>query len=122
MEGSDPMGEAVLTTRRQADGVIVVDVRGVLDAATVDALREALVGTLHGQRPTAMIVDLTFVTFMDSMGVGALVTGFNAARETGTRFELRNPSEFVHRQLRITGLTEMFGLPSSISSPHTRTM
>jgi hypothetical protein len=23
---------------------------------------------------------------------------------------LRNPSEFVHRQLRVTGLTEMFGL------------
>jgi anti-sigma B factor antagonist len=34
------MGEAVMTTRRQADGAIVVDVRGTLDAATVDALGE----------------------------------------------------------------------------------
>jgi anti-sigma B factor antagonist len=104
------MGEAVMTTRRQADGAIVVDVRGMLDAATVDALRAALVSTLHGQRPQTMIVDLTFVTFMDSMGVGALVAGYNAARETNTRFELRNPSEFVHHQLRVTGLAEMFGL------------
>lgn len=101
-----------MTTRRQADGAIVVDVRGILDAATVDALRGALVGTLHSQRPVTMIVDLTFVTFMDSMGVGALVAGYNAARETGTRFVLRNPSDFVHHQLRITGLAEMFGLPS----------
>ena len=45
------MGEAVMTTRRQADGAIVVDVRGTLDAATVDALRGALVGTLHAERP-----------------------------------------------------------------------
>jgi anti-anti-sigma factor len=59
-----------------------------------------------------MIVDLTYVTFMDSMGVGALVAGHNAARETGTVFRLRNPSEFVHRQLRVTGLAELFGLPA----------
>ena len=110
------MGEAVMTTRRQADGAIVVDVRGSLDAATVDALRESLLGTLGRERPLTMIVDLTFVVFMDSLGIGALVTGYNAAREVGTRFVLRNPSEFVHSQLRVTGLAEMFGLPPS-SSP-----
>jgi anti-sigma B factor antagonist len=106
------MGEAVMTTRRQADGAIVVDVRGTLDAGTVDALRSALLATLHTDRPTTMIVDLTYVTFMDSMGVGALVAGHSAARETGATFVLRNPSEFVHRQLRVTGLAEMFGLPA----------
>ncbi|MGA5299011.1 STAS domain-containing protein [Nucisporomicrobium flavum] len=115
------MGEAVMTTRRQADGAIVVDVRGTLDAATVDALRQALVSTLHSDRPLTMIVDLTFVTFMDSMGVGALVAGYNAARETGTRFVLRNPSEFVHRQLRVTGLADMFGLPAASPGPQTYT-
>ncbi len=110
------MGEAVMTTRRQSDGVLVVDVRGTLDAATVDALREALLATLHTQRPATMIVDLTFVTFMDSMGIGALVTGYNAAREVGSRFVLRNPSEFVHRQLRVTGLADLFGLSSDAPS------
>jgi anti-sigma B factor antagonist len=115
------MGEAVMTTRRQADGVLVVDVRGTLDAATVDALREALLSTLQSQRPATMIVDLTFVTFMDSMGIGALVTGYNAARELGSRFVLRNPSEFVHRQLRVTGLAEMFGLSTSTDSSQTYT-
>jgi anti-anti-sigma factor len=111
------MGEAVMTTRRQADGAIVVEVRGSLDAATVDALRESLLGTLHRERPVTMIVDLMFVTFMDSLGIGALVTGYNAARETGTRFVLRNPSEFVHRQLRVTGLADMFGVDGSSSAP-----
>ncbi len=115
------MGEAVMTTRRQADGAIVVDVRGSLDAATVDALRAALLRTLHGERPVTMIVDLTYVTFMDSMGVGALVTGYNAAREVGTRFVLRNPSEFVHRQLRVTGLAELFGLSPTTASPRSYT-
>ena len=110
------MGEAVMTTRRQADGAIVIDVRGSLDAATVDALREILAGTIQRERPTILIVDLMFVTFMDSQGIGTLVTGYNAAREVGSRFVLRNPSEFVHRQLRVTGLAEMFGL-SAPDSP-----
>jgi anti-anti-sigma factor len=115
------MGEAVLTTRRQADGAIVVEVRGSLDAATVDALRTELVGTVQRERPVTLIVDLTFVVFMDSMGIGALVTGYHAAREVGTRFVLRNPSEFVHRQLRVTGLSEMFGLPPAPSGSQTFT-
>ncbi|MDT5031014.1 MAG: anti-sigma factor antagonist [Actinoplanes sp.] len=113
------MGEAVMTTRRQADGAIVVEVRGTLDAATVDALRATLLSTLHAEHPLTMIVDLTFVTFMDSLGIGALVTGHHAARETGTRFVLRNPSEFVHRQLRVTGLTAMFGLDGTSAAPPT---
>jgi anti-anti-sigma factor len=105
------MGEAVMTTRRQADGTIVIDVRGSLDAATVGALHDTLLTTLTNERPVTLVVDLTYVTFMDSQGIGTLVTGWNAARETGTRFILRNPSDFVHSQLRITGLTAMFGLP-----------
>jgi anti-anti-sigma factor len=110
------MGEAVMTTRRQADGAIVIDVRGALDAATVGALRESLLSSLHHQRPVRMVVDLTFVTFMDSMGIGTLVAGYHAAREVGTGFVLRNPSEFVHRQLRVTGLAELFGLPDTHST------
>jgi anti-anti-sigma factor len=111
-EYGEAMGVAVVTIRRQADGVLVIEVRGSLDAATVDALRTAILGTLQRERPVTLIVDLTFVVFMDSLGIGTLVSGHRAAREVGTRFLLRNPSEFVHRQLRVTGLTEMFGLPS----------
>ncbi|GAA2880291.1 hypothetical protein Acy02nite_27180 [Actinoplanes cyaneus] len=104
------MGEAVITTRRQADGATVVEVRGSLDSATVTSLREALLETLQRDRPTVLIVDLTYVTFMDSVGIGALVAGQRAARDIGCGFQLRNPSEFVHRQLRVTGLTELLGL------------
>jgi anti-sigma B factor antagonist len=113
------MGDAVMTTRQQADGATVIEVRGSLDAATVDALREALLGTLQRDRPVVLIVDLTFVVFMDSLGVGTLVSGYNMAREMGTRFVLRNPSEFVHHQLRVTGLAGMFGLPPSSSASQT---
>lgn len=105
------MGEAVMTTRRQADGATVVELRGTLDTATVGAVRAELLMVIQSERPRVLIVDLTFVTFMDSTGIGALVAAHGAARGTGARVQLRNPSEFVHRQLRVTGLAELFGLP-----------
>jgi anti-sigma B factor antagonist len=114
------MDEAAMTARRQADGATVVDARGSVDATTVDTLRLTLMGALHRDRPRLMIVDLTLVTFMDSKGIGLLVVAHQAAREQGTRFMVRNPSEFVHRQLRITGLAGLFGLPSTNAAPSWR--
>jgi anti-sigma B factor antagonist len=111
------MGGAAMTARRQADGTTVVDVRGSLDATTVEGLRAAMLEALHRDRPRLMILDLTLVTFMDSRGIGLLVGSHQSARDQGTRFVVRNPSEFVHRQLGLTGLTGMLGLPSTHGSP-----
>ncbi|MEU4694640.1 STAS domain-containing protein [Actinoplanes sp. NPDC023714] len=108
-----------MTTRRQADGALVVEIRGTLDAATVSAVRAELLTALARDRPRALLVDLTFVTFMDSMGIGALVAAHEAAREFGARVQLRNPSEFVHRQLRVTGLCDLFGLRPGPSNART---
>ncbi|GIE74821.1 hypothetical protein Aph02nite_07710 [Actinoplanes philippinensis] len=111
------MSEAAMTARRQADGATVMDVRGSLDVTTVDRLRAALLDALHRDRPRVMIVDLTLVTFMDSTGVGLLAGGHQSARDQGTRLVVRNPSDFVHRQLRITGLAALLGLPPAGVAP-----
>ena len=105
------MGEAVVRTQRMADGVVVVEVRGPLEAETVGALRSVVLDGIRAWRPPKLVIDLRNVPFMDSIGVGTLVAGSNAAREVGGVLELRSPSPFVHRLLHITGLTEFFGLP-----------
>ena len=111
------MGGAAMTARRLADGATVVDVRGSLDAFTVNGLRAAMLEALHRDRPRLMIVDLTLVTFMDSTGIGMLVGGHKSARDQGTRFVVRNPSDFVHRQLRLTGLTGLLETASTNVPP-----
>jgi anti-anti-sigma factor len=105
------MGDALVTSQRLSDGAAIIDVRGELDVTTVTAFRAMLVDTIMKERPKRVVVDMLHVTFMDSTGVGALVVGYNAAREVGAEFVVRNPSQFVHRQLHITGLTDVFGLP-----------
>jgi anti-anti-sigma factor len=105
------MGDALVTSQRLDDGAAIIDVRGELDVTTVSGFRALLVDTIRREKPRRVIVDMMHVTFMDSTGVGALVVGYNAAREEGAEFLVRNPSTFVHRQLHITGLTDIFGLP-----------
>src|SRR5262249_9694372 len=94
------------------DGAAVIDVRGELDVTTVSAFRTLLVGTITRERPPRVMVNMRRVTFMDSTGIGALVVGYNAAHEGGADFVVVNPSPFVLRQLRIPGLTDVFGLPT----------
>jgi len=54
------------------DHASVVAVGGELDLSTVPALRGALTGALD-RGITSLIVDLTDVTFVDSVGVGAIL-------------------------------------------------
>src|SRR4051794_25030882 len=107
------MGDALVTSQRLADGAAIIDVRGELDVTTVSAFRNLLVDAIRRQRPARVVVDMLRVTFMDSTGIGALVVGYNAAHEIGADFVVRNPSQFVLRQLHITGLTDVFGLPGT---------
>jgi anti-sigma B factor antagonist len=114
------MGDALVTSKRLSDGAAIIDVRGELDVTTVAAFRTLLVDTIERERPKRVVVDMLHVTFMDSTGIGALVVGYNAARELGAVFEVHNPSQFVHRQLHITGLTDVFGLPPVASAAQAR--
>jgi anti-anti-sigma factor len=96
----------LINTLRGSDGTIVVEIRGEVDVASTDRLRLVLRDAAR-IRPTAVIVDLLYVTFIDSTGIGALAAGYNAARTYGVPFEVRQARPFILTQLRQTGLYEV---------------
>jgi anti-sigma B factor antagonist len=95
----------LINTMRGSDGAVVVEIRGEIDLASTDRLRRVLRDAAR-IRPTAVIVDLLYVTFIDSTGIGALAAGYNAARAYGVPFEVRQARPFILTQLRQTGLYE----------------
>jgi anti-anti-sigma factor len=97
------MGTTLINTLRGPDGGIAVEIRGEIDMANAQRLRQVLTDT-SGQRPTQLVVDLRYVTFIDSTGIGALAAGYNAARSWGVPFTIRQPNPFIVTQLRQTGL------------------
>jgi anti-anti-sigma factor len=93
----------LITALGLADGAIVVEIRGEVDVANADRLRQVLVDASR-ELPTAVVVDLLYVTFIDSTGIGALAAGYNAARRLGVPLVIRRPSPFIVTQLRQTDL------------------
>ncbi|MEX1104770.1 MAG: STAS domain-containing protein [Ilumatobacteraceae bacterium] len=88
----------------QADDGVVIAV-GEIDMVAGPQL-EALVLPL--ERPGAVVIDLSAVTFLDSSGLRTLLKIARAAGERGDEVVLRSPSAEVDRLLELTGTREQF--------------
>ncbi|MCX7595587.1 MAG: anti-sigma factor antagonist [Fischerella sp.] len=62
--------------------------------------------------PQKIIIDFQQTTFMDSSGLGALVSNFKAAQDLGIEFILRNVTPQVMAVLNLTGLEKVFSIES----------
>lgn len=62
--------------------------------------------------PQQIIIDFQNTIFMDSSGLGALVSNFKYAQEQGIRFALRNITPQVMAVLTLTGLDQVFPIQS----------
>lgn len=100
------MTDEIVTTLDQDAGTATVAPHGEIDVLTVDRLRAALAGALAA-RPNELVVELRDLTFIDSTGLGALIGGFQRARDAGVRFRLAHPSPAVRQILVLSGLLEV---------------
>lgn len=86
----------------------VLELTGDIDVETARTLRAHIVEHL-GDATSRVIIDLSAVDFMDSSGLGALVSGWQITRDEGT-FRIAGANSIVSRVLSITGLEEVFEL------------
>ncbi len=93
---------------RQVDGVTVVDCSGriTLGEGSV-TLRETVAGLLSkGQKK--ILLNLGDVNYIDSSGIGELVSAFTTVRKQGGDLKLLNLTKKVHDLLQITKLYTVF--------------
>ena len=95
----------------KAGGVAEISLSGEIDVDNAYEIREAVNGVLTRSRPFRVELDLSQVTFIDSVGISALVASFQMAEVSGVKLVVTRPSRFVHRQLWVTGLLGLFGAP-----------
>jgi len=88
-------------------GVTLIRPSGRLDTAAAPKLLARLKGAIaEGQKHFA--IDLAAVSFVDSTGLGALVSGLKVARRTEGDLRLIAPGPQVKRLLRLTTLDRVF--------------
>lgn len=87
-------------------GILILDVSGDLDAANSQVLRDTLVPAIDQERGV-IVLDMTEVNYIDSVGLGTLVAGLKRANEHGAqlRFVVTNPQ--IQKVLNITGLVRV---------------
>lgn len=104
---SQPQQEIFPVTFLNGTAVVQVPARlTVLEAVTFKRTCQEL--TLNRDTLKQIIVDFGQTTFMDSSGLGALVSNFKIAQEKGIEFMLRNVTSKVMAVLNLTGLDQVF--------------
>ena len=88
-----------------SDDETVVTVSGELDMSTAEQLSNTVNDQLRAS-PGRIVLDLSELTFCDSLGLGTLVVLSRSAHNRQTYLLLRNPSPFFSRMLDVTGVRE----------------
>ena len=97
------------------DGWQVLRLAGEVDVATAPRLRDRLV-QLITDGPPQVVVDLSGLTFIDSMGLGALVSGMKRARAHDGDLRLAGASDHVAKVLSITRLDLAFVVGETVDA------
>jgi anti-sigma B factor antagonist len=95
-----------IKVRHLPGGVAVVSPSEKLNMATAMDLREAI-SALVSSGMNFLIIDLSEVDFIDSSGLGGLVSGLKKAREQGGDLRLAAPNEQIKLVLELTNLDKV---------------
>jgi anti-sigma B factor antagonist len=102
---SIPTPELQLTTERKSDAIIVSGV-GRISADTAVTLQNTVRNLIPDTK--RIILDLTGVEYVDSSGLGALVSIYVAANNAHCMLELANPKQRVRDLFKMTKLASFF--------------
>jgi len=100
-----------LTIKRESDALLLQYVGEITLEITGD-LKRRLDAELEGDDVKAVVIDLSEVTFMDSSGIGFLVSVNTRMRSSGRAFFLYKLSKPVEKTLGLVQLLQFFEILS----------
>ena len=92
------------TSTRQVDGVTIVDCSGRITLGEGSVILKDVVRELLSKGQKKILLNLGDVNYIDSSGIGELVSAFITARNQGGELKLLNLTKKVHDLLQITKL------------------
>jgi len=97
----------------KVDSHVVVTVAGEIDVYTAPKLREKLI-ELVSEGTYDVVVDLEKVDFLDSTGLGVLVGALKRVKAHDGSLALVCTQDKILKIFKITGLTKVFPIHSSV--------
>ena len=93
---------------RQVDGVTIVDLSGRITLGEGSVILRDTVRDLVGKGNKKILINLGEVNYIDSSGIGELVSAFTSVRNQGGELKLLKLTKKVHDLLQITKLYTVF--------------
>jgi anti-sigma B factor antagonist len=93
---------------RQMDGITIVDLSGRITLGEGSVVLRDTIRDLVGKGNKKILLNLGDVTYIDSSGIGELVSAFTTVRNQGGELKLLNLTKKVHDLLQITKLYTVF--------------
>ena len=99
-------------TARDSNGITVVDVSGRITLGEGSTLLREIVRDLIDKGQKRIVLNLGDVNYIDSSGIGELVSGYTTVKNQGGELKLLNLTKKVHDLLQITKLYTVFEVHS----------
>ncbi len=95
---------------RQAGSVTIVDISGRIELGEESAALRELISQLVSEGHTQILLNLGEVHYIDSSGLGALVSSFTTVKKQGGELKLLNLTAKVTDLMQITKLYTVFDI------------
>ncbi|HEX4663774.1 MAG TPA: STAS domain-containing protein [Terriglobales bacterium] len=101
---------------RRVDGVTIMDLSGRITLGEGSVVLRDQIRELLGKGEKKILLNLGDVTYIDSSGIGELVSAFTTVRNQGGELKLLNLTKKVHDLLQITKLYTVFDVKDDEAS------
>ena len=103
-------------SNRQVDGVTVVDMSGRITLGEGSVVLRDTVRDLLSKGNKKIVLNLQDVNYIDSSGIGELVSAYTSVKNSGGELKLLNLTKKVHDLLQITKLYTVFDIKDDEAS------
>ena len=93
---------------RQSDGITIVDLKGRITLGEGSVTLRDMVHNLLSKGQKRILLNLGDVNYIDSSGIGELVSAFTAAKKQDGEVKLLNLTKRIHDLLQVTKLYTVF--------------
>ena len=101
---------------RQVDGVTILDLSGRITLGEGSVQLRDAVRDLLAKGSKVILLNLADVNYIDSSGIGELVSAYTTVRNQGGELKLLNLTKKVHDLLQITKLYTVFDVKDDEAS------
>jgi anti-sigma B factor antagonist len=89
----------------EIDDITILEIDGMITLGSDTRLAEAF-ADLIGRGRKKVVLDMTKVKYIDSIGMGQLAGGYTALEEAGGSLALAQPNNKIKELLKLTGLQQ----------------